>query len=299
MGFLTKKFAHYEQIAELVRSTFRGNVSEFDSGNGFRLRLSGKQTIAFYWRENHGDNWAELALDPPALSPDMGLSPSSHVVGNWIERQVALTARQCAIHKHDGEQSKPWPIVGFGSQTELDAFLESYRRLRAAPLAYGPTHAAVPIQADPLSLAASRLLQAYRFRVACGEADTTREAIARQRIGQDLLREVVLDAWGNRCALTGIEHPSLLIASHIKPWRDSLDAERLDPYNALPLAAHIDAAFDVKLISFEDDGSIIISCQLSEADLETLGISTASRLTQPLRPGYLPYLAWHRDSLRG
>ena len=135
MGFLTKKSAYYEPIAEAVRATFRGTVSEFDSGNGFRIRLSGKQTIAFYWRANHGDNWAELALDTVALSPELGLSPSSPVIAHWMAQQIAISARQCAIHKHDGQQGKPWPIVGFGSQSELEVFLESYRNLRAKALA--------------------------------------------------------------------------------------------------------------------------------------------------------------------
>jgi len=106
-----------------------------DSGNGLRLRLSGKQTIAFYWRANHGDNnWAELAPNTTAISPEVRLSPYYSVIANWMAQQIAISARQCAIHKHDGEPGKPWPIVSFGSPSELESFLASYRNLRAKAL---------------------------------------------------------------------------------------------------------------------------------------------------------------------
>ena len=50
--------------------------------------------------------------------------------------------------------------------------------------------------------------------------------------------------WGGRCAVTGLDLPLLLRASHIKPWRDSDNRERLDPYNGLLLSPSYDAAFD-------------------------------------------------------
>jgi predicted restriction endonuclease len=50
----------------------------------------------------------------------------------------------------------------------------------------------------------------------------------------------------------------LLRASHIKPWADcETDAELLDVYNGLLLAAHLDAAFDSSLISFNEKGQIL------------------------------------------
>lgn len=63
MGYLPQKFAQYESVAQAVCGAFLGSCSVFNSENGFRVRLYGKQTVAFYWRANHGDNWAELAID--------------------------------------------------------------------------------------------------------------------------------------------------------------------------------------------------------------------------------------------
>lgn len=83
--------------------------------------------------------------------------------------------------------------------------------------------------------------------------ETEREILAKARIGQGKFRADLVAAWnkGEVCALTGAAIPELLIASHIKPWRESTNAERLDPMNGLLLAAHADRLFDRFLLSFE------------------------------------------------
>ena len=79
--------------------------------------------------------------------------------------------------------------------------------------------------------------------------------------------------WGGTCAVTGVAEPCLLRASHIKPWaRCETDSERLDVYNGLLLAAHLDAAFDAGLISFADDGGVLIARWFTDADRRPLGI---------------------------
>lgn len=81
---------------------------------------------------------------------------------------------------------------------------------------------------------------------------TERQALVQARIGQGRFRSDVTRLWGKGevCALTGIALPEMLIASHIKPWRDSDDAQRLDPANGLLLAVHADKLFDRYLLSF-------------------------------------------------
>jgi putative restriction endonuclease len=118
-----------------------------------------------------------------------------------------------------------------------------------------------------------------------------------QRVGQDVFRASLLDFWNDRCPLSGVAHPRLLRASHMKPWADcDTDAERLDVYNGLLLAAHLDAAFDAGLICFEMDGTIIISPALADEDIDRLGL-LALPLLQGLRPGHEPYLAHHRAAV--
>jgi len=82
---------------------------------------------------------------------------------------------------------------------------------------------------------------------------TERQILTQARIGQGRFRADVTRLWGRgeACALTGIALPEILIASHIKPWRDSDDEQRLDPANGLLLVAHADKLFDRHLLSFE------------------------------------------------
>ena len=58
------------------------------------------------------------------------------------------------------------------------------------------------------------------------------------------------------CRVTGVRRPQHLVASHIKPWRDSTDAEKLDGHNGLLLSPHVDHLFDRAYISFSDSGKL-------------------------------------------
>ena len=80
-----------------------------------------------------------------------------------------------------------------------------------------------------------------------------------QRIGQLQFRNKVIKLEG-ACPITGVASPAFLRASHIKPWRVCETAEeRLDPYNGLALAPHIDQLFDQGYITFDTSGSLILS----------------------------------------
>ena len=122
---------------------------------------------------------------------------------------------------------------------------------------------------------------------------TTKEALVNARIGQGLFRLQVLKAWGNRCAVTGSVTFDAIRASHIKPWRDSSNEERLDPQNGLPLIASLDALFDAGLISFDDTGNLVVPGQLPKADLPIFSV-VDRRLQKPLSSATKGYLQYHR-----
>jgi predicted restriction endonuclease len=128
---------------------------------------------------------------------------------------------------------------------------------------------------------------------------TEAERLVIQRVGQDVFREALLSYWGGCCAVTGVAEPRLLRASHIKPWaKCDTDAERLDVYNGLLLAAHLDAAFDAGLISFDDRGAIAFSSHFAQGDREALGVHAHLTLRR-VGVGHLSNLAWHREFLFG
>ncbi len=122
---------------------------------------------------------------------------------------------------------------------------------------------------------------------------TETERLASARIGQGDFRYALLALWGGACPILGIDHPALLRASHIKPWRSATGRERLDPFNGLLLTTNIDALFDAGLISFTDDGSMLVSHALGEQNLGRMGISREAKL-HGLSERHSPYLAHHR-----
>jgi hypothetical protein len=134
-----------------------------------------------------------------------------------------------------------------------------------------------------------------RFRAqTAGLSQTTEvERLVVQRIGQDIFRAALMDYWGARCPLTGITDPALLRASHIVPWAECGDAQRLDVHNGLLLSALWDAAFDTGLVTFANDGTVLASPQLSAAARTAVGIEPAPRLPS-LRDAHRVNLALHR-----
>jgi putative restriction endonuclease len=82
------------------------------------------------------------------------------------------------------------------------------------------------------------------------------------RRGQQFFRQTVLNAYGIRCCITGINVPRLLVASHIKPWND-FPNERLNPQNGLCPSTLHDAAFDEGLITLDDWLKLVLNKRLN------------------------------------
>ncbi|WP_049765270.1 HNH endonuclease [Alkaliphilus metalliredigens] len=98
----------------------------------------------------------------------------------------------------------------------------------------------------------------------------------------------------SECAICGLEMKDILIASHCKPWKHCNDMERLDVYNGILLCPTHDALFDKGLISFHDDGRIIISNRIKERENRVLNISKEIRLN--FKKEQIPYIKWHREN---
>jgi len=125
-------------------------------------------------------------------------------------------------------------------------------------------------------------------------SNTTRTALIEARVGQGAFRSGLLGRWGGKCALTGLQNPNLLIASHIHAWSLADNTARLDTDNGLLLAAHIDRLFDSGLISFSHNGDILISDMLKEEERHILRLDEFTKLGQ-LSDGNRMYLAKHRE----
>lgn len=125
----------------------------------------------------------------------------------------------------------------------------------------------------------------------------------KRRKGQEYFRRMILTNYGFRCALTGIDIPQLLLASHIIPWKDiSHKNERLNPCNGICLSPLYDKAFDKGLITISPDNySIILSSVLREHESQEyydrhFGCIDGRHIFTP--DNYKPskdFLAYHRD----
>lgn len=91
-------------------------------------------------------------------------------------------------------------------------------------------------------------------------AGTTVAQTVQGRRNQHFFRSAVLSSYQDRCCITGIALPSLLVASHIKPWAVSDPrTERTNPRNGLCLNCLHDKAFDKGYITVLPDLSIRVS----------------------------------------
>lgn len=125
--------------------------------------------------------------------------------------------------------------------------------------------------------------------------ETTKKLLVDARVGQGGFRKKLIELYP-KCPVTGIGMPEMIRASHIKPWRESSDKERLDRYNGLMLAAHVDVLFDKGFISFSDQGEMLIGDEpLISEIIEELNIKTDIKIKINNRS--MKYLKWHRDNL--
>ncbi len=123
---------------------------------------------------------------------------------------------------------------------------------------------------------------------------TEKESIVESRIGQGVFRKGLIDYW-HGCAITQCPLTWMLIASHIKPWRDSDNQERLDDYNGLLLLPNYDKLFDLGYISFDQKGKIMYSRLLDKFDRDTIGLTNDLHLVK-FEEQHLKYLKYHNEN---
>lgn len=135
-----------------------------------------------------------------------------------------------------------------------------------------------------------------------GVTGETRVSEVKTRVNQNVFRQIVLANYDEKCGLTGIDVPELLVASHIIPWAENKQ-ERLNPENGICLSSLYDKAFDKGLISFSNDKRVIFSIRLKD----NVGKDYYARYFAPIENSILvtprkyninpQFLEWHRDCI--
>lgn len=123
---------------------------------------------------------------------------------------------------------------------------------------------------------------------------TEKDSIVKSRIGQGIFRKELIEYW-HGCAISQCPLTWMLIASHIKPWKDADNIERLDAYNGLLLLPNYDKLFDSGYISFNPRGKIMYSRLLDKFDREAIGLTNELHLVK-LEEQHLKYLKYHNEN---
>lgn len=121
-----------------------------------------------------------------------------------------------------------------------------------------------------------------------------RETFIKARVNQSVFRERLLNKY-DCCCLCKVSNPKFLIASHIKPWADSENDEKLDADNGFLLCPNHDALFDSGYISFDENGAILISEELGQVDVIFMNIDKNMKIS--LSSKNKKYLEYHRNNI--
>lgn len=133
-----------------------------------------------------------------------------------------------------------------------------------------------------------------------GVTGETRVREVKTRVNQNVFRQIVLANYDEKCGLTGIDIPELLVASHIIPWKDDKE-NRLNPENGICLSSLYDKAFDQGLISFDNESTVLFSDRLEKnagKDYYNKYFVTVKGKKLNIPRKYHPnssFLEWHRD----
>ncbi len=122
-------------------------------------------------------------------------------------------------------------------------------------------------------------------------SQTERRQIIQARVGQGKFRHDLIEYW-HGCAVSGCTETSVMVASHIKPWRDADNKERMDLYNGLLLLPNYDKLFDTGLMTFDPSGKAFFSSLLDPADMGKMGIVADCRLLW-VEEEHKRYLEYH------
>jgi predicted restriction endonuclease len=123
---------------------------------------------------------------------------------------------------------------------------------------------------------------------------TEKQNLTLSRIGQGKFRNELINYWSG-CSVSKLDKVNLLVASHIKPWRESNNFERLDVFNGLLLLPNYDKLFDKGYINFDDKGKIRISKFLNSNDLKVLNVNSEIKLVN-IENKHKEYLEYHNEN---
>lgn len=126
-------------------------------------------------------------------------------------------------------------------------------------------------------------------------AEMELEIKTKMRLGREQFEKSLQPLWADECALCGFALEEALTTTYAKPWKDSTDAERLDPYNGILLCANHAALFKSGLIAFTGAGSLRVASRIPETDYAKYGLGKYAKVA--VAPEHASYFRWHKRNI--
>jgi hypothetical protein len=232
-----------------------------------------------------GDYWAN-----EGWLVDVQFSEASHAIRprDYIDSIAPLLPAIYSPVQANGNGNQGIYLAGISDA--LGELLIRLLRMEADPVFAAPLPE-IPVPDETL------LADLHAIEGAVQIPETQRVQLSKARVGQGLFRKQVM-LLGSSCRVTGVRDPRLLIASHIKPWKDSSNEERLNGNNGIMLSPHIDALFDAHLISFEDGGEMLFHPTLPDEVLNRWSLRRDTRVERFI-PEQAQFLDHHRHVFAG
>lgn len=130
-----------------------------------------------------------------------------------------------------------------------------------------------------------------------GVSKEDKNTLNKARVGQGKYRQDILEEFPAGCIITNINDERLLIASHIKPWIDSNDEEKISRYNGLLLSPTFDRLFDQGFITFQNDGTVNTSPYISPLNWRKIGLQNNKKYELKHNDKRDVFLEYHRTHI--
>jgi hypothetical protein len=241
----------------------------------------------------HWDSQTTQHISSPKIQSVMSGELETHLFVRIFQKvkgqtQPFLYCGRLQYIEHDANTSKPVHIlfqnIDYDDFTENDELIEIYL--------WKPEKAGMT---SGTKITKKGVVSEKRRNNYTKPTTTERTGLVTSRVGQGYFRNQLIDKYDNKCAVTKSELHSILIASHIVPWSESNEQERLDANNGILLSPLYDALFDKNLISFDDEGRMLISDKISN-EISKLNINKLASIQ--VNKEMKPYLQRHRVRLK-
>jgi len=240
----------------------------------------------------HWDSQTTQHIDSPKIQQIINQELDTYLFVRQVQKIKSKTqpftfCGRLIYKEHDPATSKPVHIVF--NNTDYDDFTENEDLINIylwRPSKVGMTSSTAVTKRGVVS---DRRKTSYK-----APDKTERQGLVTSRVGQGYFRTQLIEKFDDKCAVTGSGLHKILIASHIVPWKDATEEERLDVNNGLLLSPLYDALFDKHLISFDSDGAILISDSIAH-EMDKLGIDGDESIQIDM--DMEPYLMRHRQEL--